>query len=110
VTAPTLITREPCFACDDNVMEEDTGYKYCRATQHGGPDDCPTWQAVRELEAKAVASAEHWQAKVRHTPADVKHDAIEAEAGVYEEWAFALGAEFDAEAWVGRCGEVGVLV
>lgn len=103
MTAP-LITAEPCAVCDNNVIENDTGYRYCRATPHGDPDGCPTWQAARELEGKASESAAHWQAKIRHTPADVRRDAILNECGVYEQWASDLGAEFNAHEWLGRCG------
>ena len=98
-----LISREPCFACDDNVMERETGWRYCRA---GDTDECPTWLAVQELEAKALASAEHWQTRVRHTPRDVRRDAILNEAGAYEQWAAELGAAFDADVWTAMCGVV----
>jgi hypothetical protein len=100
----TLIYRQPCERCGDNRREVDTGAWYCAASP-SGDYECPKKLAVDELVTKACASAYQWQHRIRHTPAEVKYEAIEAEAGMLEDWASALGAEFDVAAWICRCGE-----
>lgn len=104
-----LIKATPCERCAQNRQDVGTGAWYCAASP-SGDYECTAMVAVEELLEKALASAEHWQHNVRHTPAEARHEAIEAEAGVYCDWAASLGAEFDADAWIARCGEVKVQV
>ena len=99
-----LISRGPCDYCEDRRTVYDPAPSDLCMRSPSGELECDAMLAVDELTAKAVASAEHWQHKIRHTPADVRHDAIENEAGVYEEWAAELGAAFDSAAWVTLCG------
>lgn len=101
-----FITHDPCYSCDETAVERETGWRYCRV--HIDADTCPMYLAVQELSEKALASAAHWQTRIRHTPPDVRRDAIENEAGLFEQWAIELGAEFDAGAWVEMCGAVKV--
>jgi hypothetical protein len=98
-----LITREPCEHCEDIGRETETGAWYCKASP-SGDQECERTYAVAELVGKALAAAEHYAKRIRHTPDAVKREAIEGEAGVYEEWAQAIGAEFDSEAFVRACG------
>ena len=104
----SLITNGPCENCDDCGRETETGAGYCKASP-SGDFECDGISALRELVAKAEASAEHWSCRIRHTPADVRREAIENESGVYYDWAEALGAEFDAAAFVAMCGVAAVV-
>ena len=97
-----LIASDPCQCCDDTRTESDTGYHYCAQTP-AGDRECDRYLAVRELEEAATLTAQGL-AKARHVPAEDRREMASGICSYYDNAVFAMGGEFDSDAFLARCG------
>lgn len=102
MTAP-LIRRYPCECCGQHKMEPETGAMYCGRRGATGDCDCPAMLIVNHLEELAEQAIVSY---LRIMPTAIRRELAEGTGdafanAVHEQGA---GAEFDADAFVERCG------
>lgn len=110
MTSFAYITTLPCDLCDDRrTVRAEPPYDICRRSPFGDcepldemtGEGCEKLAAVQEMSDLAVAVS---SATFRHTPPEVRDWAIRGFADMFHDWARDIGAEFDADAWIARCG------